>query len=98
LGIQPYQALGTVIAGPVNLDGYVWWQINYDEGVDGWSIEYIGNNINIRPIEGCVHQSDTDCDGCVRQDEIIKYITKWRTGDSTLAQLIEAIKIWKQGC
>jgi hypothetical protein len=39
LGTQTLGALGTVIGGPTYADGYHWWQINYDSGVDGWSVE-----------------------------------------------------------
>ncbi|TLY42810.1 MAG: hypothetical protein E6K59_08050, partial [Nitrospirae bacterium] len=39
LGSQSIGALGTVIGGPVNADGFNWWNINYDTGVDGWSVE-----------------------------------------------------------
>jgi hypothetical protein len=38
------------------------------------------------------------CDGCVRQDEMIQYIQKWKVGQATLANLMEAIRLWKQGC
>ena len=31
--------LGTVIGGPTVADGYTWWNINYDTGADGWSVE-----------------------------------------------------------
>jgi len=30
---------GRVIAGPQNLGGYNWWQIDFDSGSDGWSAE-----------------------------------------------------------
>jgi hypothetical protein len=39
LGSQPLGGLGTIIAGPVSADGYTWWQINYDNSPDGWSIQ-----------------------------------------------------------
>ncbi|KKU52080.1 MAG: Ricin B lectin, partial [Parcubacteria group bacterium GW2011_GWA2_47_10] len=46
LGSQPTGALGTVIGGPfvangpgVTPDGYIWWNINYDNAPDGWSVE-----------------------------------------------------------
>src|SRR5207244_3593842 len=39
LGTQATNALGTVIGGPTYADGYWWWNINYDSGVDGWSVE-----------------------------------------------------------
>lgn len=41
LGTQPTGALGTVKAGPVlnSSDGFTWWTIDYDSGVDGWTGE-----------------------------------------------------------
>ena len=39
LGYQAVGSLGTVIGGPTSSGGYNWWNINYDAGVDGWSIE-----------------------------------------------------------
>ena len=39
LGTQAAGTLGTVTDGPVVADGYVWWQVNYDTGVDGWSVQ-----------------------------------------------------------
>ncbi|MGH7337486.1 MAG: hypothetical protein ACREI7_07910, partial [Myxococcota bacterium] len=35
---QPVNTLGTVLAGPIQSpNGVIWWQINYDSGIDGWS-------------------------------------------------------------
>jgi chitodextrinase len=39
LGTQPTGALGTVIGGPVSADGYTWWNVNFDSGADGWTVE-----------------------------------------------------------
>ena len=46
LGTQPTGALGTVVEGPfvvggpgVTPDGYIWWNINYDNAPDGWSVQ-----------------------------------------------------------
>ena len=39
LGTQTTGALGTVIGGPVNANGFNWWNVNYDTGADGWSVE-----------------------------------------------------------
>lgn len=39
LATQPAGELGTTIGGPTLSDGYVWWQIEYDNGVSGWSVE-----------------------------------------------------------
>ncbi len=39
LGTQDSGALGTIISGGQSSDGYYWWNVNYDSGVDGWSVE-----------------------------------------------------------
>jgi hypothetical protein len=39
LGSQPVGALGTVISGPITANGYTWYEINYDNAPDGWSVE-----------------------------------------------------------
>jgi hypothetical protein len=40
LGNQPTGALGTVVGGAMqSTSGNIWWQINFDRGVDGWSTE-----------------------------------------------------------
>lgn len=37
LGTQGAGAKGTITTGPVTADGITWWQVNYDQGSDGWS-------------------------------------------------------------
>lgn len=39
LGTQAAGALGTVSGGAIASGGYQWWNINYDSGADGWSVE-----------------------------------------------------------
>lgn len=39
LGTQPKTYIGTVVGGPMTADGFTWWNINYDNNPDGWSIE-----------------------------------------------------------
>jgi len=39
LGQQNDGALGTVVGGPTNAGGFNWWNINFDSGADGWSVE-----------------------------------------------------------
>ena len=39
LGTQSTGAQGTVIGGPVQSNGYWWWQVDYATGPDGWSVE-----------------------------------------------------------
>lgn len=38
-GSVPLGSLGTVIGGPERGNQYVWWKIEYDRGVTGWSAE-----------------------------------------------------------
>lgn len=39
LGVQSAASSGTIIGGPVgpDADSITWWQMNYDNGTDGWS-------------------------------------------------------------
>ena len=39
IDVQPRKSTGIIVGGPVWADGYWWWQINYDGGLDGWSVE-----------------------------------------------------------
>jgi hypothetical protein len=38
LGIEKKGARGSIIAGPINSDGYVWWNVRYESGLSGWSV------------------------------------------------------------
>lgn len=40
LGMQPANALGTVVGGPQNANGFTWWRVDWDNStVDGWSVQ-----------------------------------------------------------
>src|SRR3989344_4750502 len=39
LGSQAVGIQGTIISGGISADGFFWWNVNYDSGVDGWSAE-----------------------------------------------------------
>jgi hypothetical protein len=39
IATEPTGAKGTIIGGPQNADGYTWWQIRYDDGITGWSVQ-----------------------------------------------------------
>lgn len=39
LGTQSPNSLGSVTAGPTAANGYSWWNINFDNGADGWAVE-----------------------------------------------------------
>jgi hypothetical protein len=54
VGTQLLGALGSIVSGPVCADGYVWWNINYATGADGWSAEanIIENVIDTPPSNG----------------------------------------------
>jgi hypothetical protein len=45
------------------------------------------------------HRADTDKDGCISFAELSAYLARWKasSSDVTIAELIEAIKIWKGG-
>jgi hypothetical protein len=38
LGTEAVGAVGTVGGGPTTANGHVWWQVNYANGIVGWSI------------------------------------------------------------
>src|SRR3989344_2717527 len=39
LGTKLPDSRGAVIGGPTVADGFTWWNINFDNGVDGWATE-----------------------------------------------------------
>jgi hypothetical protein len=39
LGNQKKGVAGTIVAGPTKKKGEVWWKVDYQSGVDGWSIQ-----------------------------------------------------------
>ncbi len=51
LGVQPTGALGTIIGGPSydSINKYWFWQVNYDSGVDGWSVEWWLDKVTTPP-------------------------------------------------
>ena len=38
IGVQASGVKGKVIEGPVLLDGYTWWNVDYQTGADGWGV------------------------------------------------------------
>jgi hypothetical protein len=44
--------------------------------------------------DGCI-DGDSDCDGRISMDELAMFMTAWRQGDVSIAQLMEVIRIWK---
>jgi len=39
VGAEPVNAFGAVIGGPMDTESYTWWQIHYENGTEGWTIE-----------------------------------------------------------
>ena len=39
LGAQSLNQAGTIVSGPVSSGGYNWYDVNYDNAPDGWSVE-----------------------------------------------------------
>ena len=48
---QPSGALGTIIGGPVEQQGYTWWYLNFDASCDGYSVQ---DYLELVPAEGQV--------------------------------------------
>lgn len=42
------------------------------------------------------HKLDTDCDGCISYEELIVAMEKWKAGEISITELIEAIGIWRK--
>lgn len=38
------RALLTVIDGPVEADGLTWWKVRFDDGIEAWAVERVGND------------------------------------------------------
>lgn len=60
LGTAPIGTIGTVVSGPTTADNYTWWQINYSNGVSGWSIAtYLAPLAPATPVYGTTNPSET---------------------------------------
>jgi hypothetical protein len=47
----------------------------------------------------CLHEADCNpCDFCISHDELFAYIANWKSGQTILENLMEAIGKWKNGC
>ena len=77
LGAQVDGSLGTVIGGPTYADNYFWWNINYDNAPDGWSVEDF-LEIYSAPIVG-----DFNGDGLVNSIDFSLMTSAWNTNNST---------------
>jgi len=46
----------------------------------------------------CVHEAEVrPCDGCVDASELLAYVNEWKSGPVDITDLMEAIRIWKNG-
>jgi hypothetical protein len=59
LGTEAVGALGTVAGGPKAVIGHLWWQINYADGISGWSIaDYLAASaVPSSPVVGMLEPS-----------------------------------------
>ena len=77
LGTQPFGSLGTIVSGGQYVDGYYWWNVNYDSGADGWSVEdYL--QAYSAPIVGDFNQ-----DGLVNSIDLSLMTSAWNTSNAT---------------
>jgi len=46
------------------------------------------------------HPADSDSDGCVELSELIAYLNRWKVmnDDVSLLEVVDAIRVWKDGC
>lgn len=53
IGVQPGGVLGTIVGGPSydSVDKYWFWKVDYDTGVDGWSVEYWLDKVVVPPAD-----------------------------------------------
>jgi starvation-inducible outer membrane lipoprotein len=79
LGTQSYGATGTIIGGPVEADGYRWWQINYDNNPDGWSIEGEDSNFYLVKISGSGKRGDFNNDSKVDVTDLGILLSNWNS-------------------
>lgn len=70
LGSQIPAAVGTIISGPSkSSDGIIWWLLDYDNGVDGFSGE---NNLKMAEVGSCdgVANGDSDSRTMFKSDSV----------------------------
>jgi hypothetical protein len=68
-------------------------------GFTGFIADQAGRRSIGQMTDDCAHEADDyPCDGCITQDELLAFISKWKSGQETLANLMEAIAQWKSGC
>ena len=78
LGTQSLGALGTIVSGGTSAGGYYWWNVNYDSGVDGYSVQnYLVANAST-PIVG-----DFNGDGLVNSIDLSNMFTAWNQNNNT---------------
>lgn len=44
--MQPGEGV-TIIGGPIPMDNLIWWQIQYNNAVEGWTAEATGSGVQI---------------------------------------------------
>jgi hypothetical protein len=103
---QPISTAGsTYQVKRINLSGFAPTQAQFGSSLTGFMIgapwpagsSYVDE---IRIVPGA-HRADADQSGCISSPELFGFIDRWKQSntDVTIAELIEAIRLWKQsGC
>ena len=80
LGTQNLSSLGTIVSGGQSVDGYYWWNVNFDNAPDGYSGEgYLtAYSTPSTPIVG-----DFNGDGLVNSIDLSLMTTAWNTLNTT---------------
>lgn len=71
LGTQSLGSLGTIVSGGQSADGYFWWNVNYDSGVDGYSVE------DYMKAYTAAILGDLNSDGLVNSIDLSLLTSKW---------------------
>lgn len=77
LGNQSLGSLGTIISGGQSADSYFWWNVNYDNAPDGYSVENYLTPYSA-PIVG-----DFNFDGLVNSIDLSLLTSAWNTSNAT---------------
>ena len=99
LGTQPVGSLGTVLAGPaVTPNGVIWYQIDYDSGVDGWSgqdnLDNVDDDLTLPPTVSDLDLSLTDIPDPLTVNGQLTYtitVTNNGPGIATGVQVVDSL-------
>lgn len=86
IGGQDSGAIGEIVGGPDWVEGYWWWQVNFDDGADGWVVEnYLQKVTPTGP--GIIYSNDFSTDPNWSTDQPNNYY--WDSASGTFIAITE---------